>query len=548
LLPLLEASRHRAVADELFEAPAEEVRRLDDDLNLVWRAVPAIVAAGLADRLVDRIRSDTNLRWLPLTLAPHLTEGQANTLLEARPARSAQRRTRNAVLARWASFGRRQTIQAFDEAYAAGASNVIDPDVMYFLRAFLSGDRDDEPEEIPSLSSWWRHAYAGSYQEGGTSSYRRNPQVDAADIEAMLDDIEPDPAGHHVVDVAFALARRMTAKDMPRLFARAGTLADPWLGLTLLAAGTHLSAGAAADTVTAEICARLDALRAASPEPSGLSYRYPHGSHWLTNGFNGWAPFFARLVSPAARTTIADRMFAGGYLDGVVEHFAGEEDLDSWATDALGLTPLLTHEQLAWWEVIARQGFWSPEDHADAGSALQPKPAPPPRPKPKGRIESGTLRSYFYAGIAVGYAACGDLDDAYRLVGQIGGYSEDLRQDVLAEILTMTGPDEMPGWIAKVHESFGAGKGRGPLWAHLVHRLPELTDEQMWTIVDRWLTEVPKSVRSDVFGDAQLYRYAIARVAGKDECARLMALIEKRESINSAPRPDPPEHTGPTTG
>jgi len=70
----------------------------------------------------------------------------------------------------------------------------------------------------------------------------------------------------------------------------------------------------------------------------------------------------------------------------------------------------------------------------------------------------------------------------------------------------------------------------------------------MWTIVDRWLSEVPKSVRSDVFGDAQLYRYAIARVAGKDECARLMALIEKRESINSAPRPDPPEHTGPTTG
>jgi hypothetical protein len=134
-------------------------------------------------------------------------------------------------------------------------------------------------------------------------------------------------------------------------------------------------------------------------------------------------------------------------------------------------------------------------------------------------------------------------------VEQIGGPPpEDLRHDVLAEILAMTGPDELPGWIAKVHETFGAGTGRGPLWAHLVHRLPELTDEQMWTIVDRWLAEVPKSVRSDVFGDALLYRHAIARVAGKDECARLMALIEDRESLNNAPRPDPPEHTGPATG
>ena len=77
---------------------------------------------------------------------------------------------------------------------------------------------------------------------------------------------------------------------------------------------------------------------------------------------------------------------------------------------------------------------------------------------------------------------------------------------------------------------------------------PELTDGQMWTIVDRWLAEVPKSVRTDVFADALLYRYAIARVAGKDECARLMALIEERESLNSPPRSDPREHTGPTTG
>jgi hypothetical protein len=530
LLPLLDESRRRALADELFEAPAEEFRRLDRDQNLVLPAVPAIVAAGLA----DRICSDTSLLWLPLTLAPHLTEGQASTLLKDLPRQPGQSRTRNAVLARWASFGRRQTVQAFDEAYAAGPSDVIDPGLMYLLSAHLSGDREDEPPRIPSLDAWWRNAYASSPPDGGTGSYRPDPQVDADDIEAMLEDTEPDPAGHRVIDVAFALARRTTAREVPRLLARARTLADPWLSLILLAAGTHLPAGAAAGTVTAEICSRLDALRADSPEPSDLSYRYPHGSNWLMPGFNGWVPFFTRVVSSAARATIADRMFAGGYLDGAVGH----ENLNGWAADALSLTPLLTHEQLAWWERIAR-GFSHPEDAA--GSEL--------RPKPKGSIQSGTLRSYFRAGIAVGYAARGDLSDAYRLAQQIGGpRPQDLRHDVLAEILAMTGSAQLPGWIAKVHEMVPAGTGRGPLWRHLIHRLPELTDGQMWAIVDRWLAEAPKSGRSDVFGDALLYRHAITRVAGKGECARLMTLIEERESLNQAPRSNALEHTGPTSG
>jgi hypothetical protein len=258
---------------------------------------------------------------------------------------------------------------------------------------------------------------------------------------------------------------------------------------------------------------------------------YPEDSHWLMHRFSGWAPYFARIVAPAARARIAEHLFAGGYLDGVVVG----EDLDQWAADALGLTALLTREQLAWWERIARHGYWSPEDGDDAGDALSPRVAPPPGPRPKAPIRSDTLRAGFYAGIAVGYAAGGHLDDAYRVVQMIGGPNPaDQRRDVLAEVLTTIGPADIPGWIAQVHATVGLGARRGPLWAHLYHRLPELTDGQMWTILDRWLTEVPRTARTDVFGDLLLYRAAIARVAGRDECARLMTLIEDRECLNTS--------------
>lgn len=522
LLPLLDADRRQDVADELFGASAEEFRRLDDAPFLVPKTVPGIVAAGLADRLVDRISSDAGLRRLAETLAPHLTEGQAGALLEALPSGpqlqalptgSRARWIRNAVLTRRASFGRRQTLEAFDEAYAAGTSDAIDPRLMDMLRTVLSGEHE-EPRRAPPLDAWWLDAHAGVYPKGGVRGYPHNSPVGSHDIEAMLDDTDPDPPGTFV-DVAFALARYVTAKDVPRLLTRARTLADPWLGLLLLAAGTHLPAGEAADSVTAEIFARLDALRAASPEPSGLSHLFPHGSHWLRLRFSGWAPFFARAVSPAARPAIADRMFAGGYLDGIIQN----KDLDAWAADALGLTPLLTHEQLARWEVIAGQRDMSP-------IAMTPQP--------KGHIESGTLRSYFYSAIAVGYATCGDFDDAYRVVELIGGpRPDDLRHAVFAELLAMADPGELPGWIAAVHKNVRDAIKRGPLWEHLMPRLHELTDDQMWAVIDWWLAETPKSARTDVFADALMYRYAIARLAGQDECARLILLIEERESLNT---------------
>ena len=363
LLPLLDASRRRAVADELFEAPAEEFRDLDRDRNVALR--PCRHRGRRTGRPADRPhrpdRSDTDPLSLPRALAPHLTEGQASTLLEALPARSGQFHTRNAVLTRWASFGRRQTIQAFDEAYTAGASDAIDPGVMRSLRAVLSGDRDDEPTKIPSLDAWWRHAYdSRSSPQGGTPSYRRDPQVDADDIEAMLEDIEPDPDGRAVVDVAFALARRMTAEDVPWLLARARTLADPWLRPP--ARSRHPPAQ------TAQQRTPSPPRSAPGSTPSALHHCEPTEA----------------VVSVSARQPLADArlqwlgaVLRAGRVPGRAGHDRRSDvrrrvprrrcraqDLDRWATDALGLTPLLTHEQLASWEVIARQGFWSAEDRS----------------------------------------------------------------------------------------------------------------------------------------------------------------------------------------
>jgi hypothetical protein len=45
--------------------------------------------------------------------------------------------------------------------------------------------------------------------------------------------------------------------------------------------------------------------------------------------------------------------------------------------------------------------------------------------------------------------------------------------------------------------------------------LDELIDKQMWTILDRWLTEHISGSRADVLADVLLYRGANTRVAGK---------------------------------
>jgi hypothetical protein len=94
----------------------------------------------------------------------------------------------------------------------------------------------------------------------------------------------------------------------------------------------------------------------------------------------------------------------------------------------------------------------------------------------------------------------------------------------------------VPDWIACVHKTFSRADRRGRLWAHLVTRWDELTNAQMWTILDRWLTGRTAHSREDLLADVLLYRFAIARIAGHSECERLMRMIEQREANNNRGR------------
>jgi hypothetical protein len=62
------------------------------------------------------------------------------------------------------------------------------------------------------------------------------------------------------------------------------------------------------------------------------------------------------------------------------------------------------------------------------------------------------------------------------------------------------------------------------------HPPRQLTNKQMWTIIDSGLTEHARGSREDVLGDLLLYRRAIVRITGKTECERLMALMDDREA------------------
>ena len=235
--------------------------------------------------------------------------------------------------------------------------------------------------------AWWRRAYLADDPPGGAW---RIPLW-----AASLDDDEVPPAldrarhaaGDDLIDLIVALSGSLTVHHVASLVATAKARADPWERLVLLCAGTGLD-GDALDAAKTAIRSALDEARihaAARPPP----WWAPDEAPWLVRGFSAWTPFVARLVAPPLRRLVADGIFAGGYLDGVLDTDHGREpDLDGWATQMLALTPLLDARQVARLDEL--QG------------------------KRPGGVDSGTLRAWVVTGIAVGWAACGEFDGCWR--------------------------------------------------------------------------------------------------------------------------------------
>jgi hypothetical protein len=198
-------------------------------------------------------------------------------------------------------------------------------------------------------------------------------------------------------------------------------------------------------------------------------------------------------------------LFDGGYLDGVFESSGNDEyAIDRWAFEAAGLTPLLNAEQLAGLEsVVARYKLRFTSGNSNVTAAL-------------------------VAGMAVGYAASGELDDCARMVGEIDGdFATELRCDVLAEIMYLLPSKQFGWWIALVHHSLaGSDDDRWVLWRHVIPLLPRLSDDQVWEILDTWLHEVPAQSRTDALRDLRFYRHLVTRIAGKQEFLRMLDLLE----------------------
>jgi hypothetical protein len=245
------------------------------------------------------------------------------------------------------------------------------------------------------------------------STYQPRPRpINHNEAELLLLGDQSGVDSSTILDQAIDLAGSISDDQVPHLIDRARSVPDRWLALTLLAAGTHLPQGPGADAVLEEIQRSLNELRS-SAEARPSTSPFPAGSPWLVDSADSWTPFFARLVAPTVRATVANQLFDGGYADGVVcpqsERWG---DLDDWATGALALTPLFDPSQLAMFEKFAAT---SRGDRS---------------------IFGGTLRAFVYAGIAVGYGHRGNHQSAYRVLEQLFGPEPDeLRQHVLAEIL-----------------------------------------------------------------------------------------------------------------
>jgi hypothetical protein len=324
------------------------------------------------------------------------------------------------------------------------------------------------------------------------------------------------------VAVAFDAVGTLTAGDSPGLSALAASREDPWAALTVLAAGTHLPDPSSRAQVTDAITARLGSLRDAvlADGPARHTHRYglPDDCPWLMLGDGDWTPFFARMLHPSAWLAVKPVLFGDGYLDGVERTHSWymeqeHQRLDDWAHDILALTVLLDAPEL---DHVARVGDPPANSGADSPQML-PKGSP---------VRSATTRGWFWAGLAVGYSACGAWDSAAASLRKIGGADRERAcEAALTEMGATSATADLVTWLAQVHAYLSADDRTEMLQRVLTNRWAELTDEQCWAVIDQWLTDVSHGSPLDVLSDSLGYADGLSRLAGPDELRRFLRLI-----------------------
>ncbi|WP_410617129.1 ATP-binding protein [Amycolatopsis sp. lyj-109] len=506
LLPLLDGELRRSTAEQFFGAPSNDMDSLVRDFNLVLPVVPAVVAAGEGDRLFELVQQAENPAWLGRQLVPYLSQQQTEAALRQGTSNEWYRRS---LIARRASFGRREAAEILNHVYSDPADAVTEYGLAQLREHLPQPSNEDAGKEL-AIPAWWRDTYLANYPDGGATRLPIWTAVlDKDEVTACLA-ATTDLNGNDLADAVVTIAASITGNHVGPLVASARSRTDPWEALILLCAGTHLSAGDSREIVIAEISSAIDAVRAQTRTTRAPCWA-PNDSPWLVRGFSPWTPIVARLVAPWARPRVAGQLFEGGYVDGIPSRESGSTmpgDLDDWARQMLALTPFLDPKQLAAFDTMQKR---SPQDGP--------------------RVNSGTLRAWVVTGIAVGWAACGEFSQCWSTLRRIDGTDPAaLRNDALIEILSILPTELLPEWIAEVHRLFGQTYERARLWKYAVPHLSRLSEEQAWAVLDHWLHEHRTIGRVGVLADSLFYRHIIERLTSTDECLRLLTLIKERES------------------
>ena len=532
LLPVLPPEARARFAEDAFRHP----ETLDLDSGIAVAIGPGIGQCGYAGQVLDAAESGliSDPHWWLKTLAPYLTREQAQRALAL---------DRGVGLARLASFGAGEAARVLGTLYQDAER--LPADLVSVLTARFTDYRHEpwpEPDRRMWMATthygtpWWatgtypgvpwsRDRALGVYRyppRGDEATDRRGGGVGGAGLgveHTAMDDRD-------AVSLALEAAGTLTAEDVPVLADLAGSRADPWAALTVLGATTHVPDPGLRARVTAMIASMLESLRddvlSRAAEIRRVRDGLPGDCPWLMLASGTWTPFFARVLHPAAWPEVKPLLFGDGYLNGVERTHSWYREpqehqrLDDWASEVLAFTPLLEVTEL---DQISRL-VEPPGPRVTSLLSAQVAQAP------QSKVRSETTRGWFWAGLAVGYAARGAWDAAATSLRKIGGADENTATEAaLAEMGARCAPGELPAWLAHVRQFLPWGERPSLLVRVLNNRWPELSDDQCWAALDQWLGSGSYGRKTDVAADALAYADAINRLADPGELRRILKLL-----------------------